>query len=63
MEWGKLLAIIGAGLIIWLLFRSFKSNPEMFSKENFTKSFGSMGILGLVLIVFIGLCVLMLRAG
>lgn len=57
----QILAIIGAVFIIWYLFHVIKRSPETFSKENISKSFGAMGLLGLILIVFIGFCVLMLR--
>jgi hypothetical protein len=59
----KLLAVLGAGIILWYLYTSVKRNPETFSKENFSKSFSTMGILALGLIGFIALLVFMLRAG
>jgi hypothetical protein len=49
----QLLALVGAGLIAWLLYRAVKSNPAQFSRENFKKSFSSMGVLALILIVFV----------
>lgn len=57
----QLLGVIGAGLIIWILYRSIKGQPDTFSRENMSKSFLSMGILALVLIAFVGFLVLMLR--
>ena len=57
----KILGLIGAGLIIWVLYRSIKGRPELFSRENLSKSFSSMGILALILIGFIALLVFMLR--
>lgn len=57
----QILAILGAGLIIYILYRSIKGRPEQFSKENLAKSFSTMGILGIVLIGFIALMILMLR--
>lgn len=62
MEWGKLLYVIGAALLIWLLYRQVKGNPEMFSRTNLSKSFFTLGILALLLIGFIGLLVVMLRS-
>jgi hypothetical protein len=62
MEWGKLLYVIGAALLIWLLYRQIKGNPEMFSRTNLSKSFFTLGILALLLIGFIGLLVVMLRS-
>lgn len=57
----QVLGIIGAGLIIFLLYRTIKSRPEQFSKEHLNKSFLTMGVLALVLIGFVALLVLMLR--
>lgn len=62
MEWGKLLYVIGAALLIWLLYRQVKGNPEMFSRTNLSKSFFTLGILALLLIGFIGLLVVMLKS-
>jgi hypothetical protein len=61
MEWGKLLYVIGAALLIWLVYRQVKGNPEMFSRTNLSKSFFTLGILALLLIGFIGLLVVMLK--
>lgn len=58
----QVLAIIAAIALTWFLYRAFKNNPEMFSAENFTKSFGSMGILALILIAFVSFCVILLRS-
>jgi threonine/homoserine/homoserine lactone efflux protein len=57
----QILGLIGAGLIVWLLYRTVKGRPEQFSRENLSKSFSTMGILALILIGFIALLVLMLR--
>ncbi len=57
----QILAILGAGLIVWYLYRTIKGRPDLFSKENMTKSFGTMGILALGLIVFIAFLVVMLN--
>ena len=57
----QLLALAGAGLIIWFMYRTVKGQPTLFSRENLNKSFSSMGILALILIAFVGLLVLMLR--
>lgn len=57
----QLLALVGAGLIIWLLYRAIKGNPQQFSRENFKKSFFSMGVLALVLIVFVAFLVALTR--
>ncbi|WP_028388977.1 hypothetical protein [Legionella fairfieldensis] len=57
----QILGLIGAGLIVWLLYRNIKGRPEQFSRENLGKSFSTMGILALILIGFIALLVYMLR--
>ena len=57
----QLLALVGVGLIIWLLYRTIKGQPEQFSRESITKSFWTLGVLGLILIVFVSLLILMLR--
>ena len=57
----QILAILGAGFIIYILYRTIKGRPDQFSKENLSKSFSTMGILGLILIGFIALMVFMLR--
>ncbi len=58
----QILGLIAGVFIVWYLARMIKSNPQMFSKQNFSKSFYTMGILALGLIAFIALLVLMLRA-
>jgi hypothetical protein len=63
MDWGKFFFIIGAALMAWLLYRQIRSSPEAFSKANLSKSFFTLGILALGLILFVWLLVLMLRAG
>ncbi len=57
----QILGILGAGLIIFILYRMIKGRPEMFTRENLTKSFSTMGVLGLLLIAFIAFLVMMLR--
>jgi hypothetical protein len=57
----QILGLIGAGLIIFILYRAIKGRPEAFSKEHLSKSFLTMGLLGLGLIAFVALLVLMLR--
>ena len=57
----QILGLAGAGLIIYLLYRTVKGKPEMFSKENLNKSFLTMGILAVGLIVFVGILILITR--
>ncbi len=58
----QILGLIGAGMIVFILYRTIKGSPGQFSKENLNKSFFTMGILAIVLIGFIALMVLMLRS-
>ncbi len=48
--------------IVWRIYRVIKENPEVVSKENLTKSFASMGILALILIGFVMMLVMLLKA-
>jgi hypothetical protein len=57
----QLLALVGAGLIGWILYRTVKNKPEQFSRENLTKSFSSMGFLALILIAFVAFLVILTR--
>lgn len=59
----QILALVGAGFIVWILYRTIKGRPDQFSRDKITKSFTTMGILALILIVFIAFLVMMLRAG
>jgi len=57
----QILALVGAGLIIFILYRTIKGRPDQFSKENLSKSFSTMGFLAIGLIGFVALLILMLR--
>lgn len=57
----QVLGIVGAGLILFLLYRTIKNKPDQFSKESMNKSFLTMGVLALGLIGFVALLILMLR--
>ncbi|MDP1614341.1 MAG: hypothetical protein Q8L68_00940 [Methylococcales bacterium] len=57
----QVLAILAAGLIIWLLYTRIKHQPEAFSRANFSKSFRTLGILGIILILFVTLLVFLAR--
>lgn len=57
----KIAAIIFAAFLGWMLFRFIKSNPESLSFGNLNKSFLSMGLLAVGLIVFIAVVVMLLR--
>ncbi len=58
----QILALLGAGLIIFILYRTIKGQPEQFSKENLNKSFLTMGVLAVGLIGFIAVLILILRS-
>ena len=57
----QVLGLLGAGLIVWVIYRNIKGRPDAFNRENMNKSFSSMGILALILIMFIALLVFLLR--
>jgi hypothetical protein len=57
----QILGVLGAVMIIFVLYRTIKGRPDQFSKENLSKSFLTMGVLAIGLIGFIALLVLMLR--
>ena len=59
----QLLALIGAVMIAWVIYRAIKGRPESFSRSNMSKSFYSLGVLAMVLIAFVALLVLMVRQG
>ncbi len=62
MGWQQILAIVAAGLLVWYMIYVVRRTPKLFSAENFSKSFLTMGILALGLIAFIGFCILLLRS-
>lgn len=57
----QILALMGAGLILWYLYRVVKGRPEMFSRDKLNKSFFTMGLLAIILIGFVALLVLLVR--
>ncbi|MGD9108531.1 MAG: hypothetical protein PVI75_05105 [Gammaproteobacteria bacterium] len=57
----KILVLLLAAFFIWWIIRYFKLNYNAFSAKNLNRSFFTMGILALILIVFIYLCVLFIR--
>lgn len=62
MEWGKFFYVIGAILMVGILVWTIRSSPQMFSRENISRSFTAMGILALILIGAVALMVLFLRS-
>lgn len=57
----QILALIAAGGLVWFMYRAIKGQPAVFSRENFNKSFTTMGVLGLILIVFVAFLVMLVR--
>ncbi|KTD17973.1 hypothetical protein [Legionella jordanis] len=57
----QILGILGAALIIWVLYRAIKGRPDQFSREKLAKSFSTLGILALILIAFVAFLVFLLR--
>lgn len=62
MDWMALLFVVMAALVAWLGYRTVKGRPDWFSKENLGKSFQTTAVLALLLIGFIAILVLLLRA-
>lgn len=50
-----------AAFMMWRLYRVFKTNPELLSKENVSKSFATMGVVALLLIGFVATLVMLIR--
>lgn len=57
----QLLGMVGAGLVIWFMYKTIKGRPEQFSRDKINQSFFTMGILGIVMIGFVGLLVFLVR--
>ncbi len=57
----QILGVVGAALIVWVIYTNIKNRPNLFSRENLSKSFSSMGILALLLIGFVALLIFMVR--
>lgn len=55
----QILAILLAGLAIFLIYRTIKNQPQLFTKQNFTKTASTMGFLALFLIVLVAFLVAM----
>lgn len=48
---------------VWRIYGAMKANPNLFTKENLTKGFGTAGVLALILIGFVVILVLLLKSG
>jgi hypothetical protein len=58
----QILGILAAGLLIWILWRTIKGRPELFSKAVINESARFMGYLALILIAFVVLLVFLARS-
>lgn len=57
----QLLAIIGmVGVVGWMYFAA-KNKPEMFSRDNLSKSFSTLGVLALILMLFVAFLIYVVR--
>lgn len=57
----QILGLLGAGLIVFILYQQLKMHPERFSRQNMSSSFFVMGMLALFLIAFTALLVFLVR--
>ncbi len=57
----QIMGILAAILIVFLLFRTIKGRPDLFSKANLNKSFLTMGVLAVGLIAFVALLIMLVR--
>lgn len=57
----QVLGLASAGLLVWFTWNYIKKQPDVFSRENLSKSFGTMGILALILIAFVAFLVFLLN--
>jgi|JI102314A2RNA_FD_contig_101_79234_length_1372_multi_2_in_0_out_0_2 hypothetical protein len=62
-SWENFFVAIIVAIMAWLLYKNLRAMPQAFSKENLSKSFFTLGLLALGLILFIGLLVLFLKTG
>lgn len=57
----KAMAVTACLFFSWRMFRQLKAHPELLKKENIQRSFGTMGLLALALILFVFVLVMMVR--
>ena len=63
MNWMALLWLIGAALLVWLAVRLVRNNPNLFNRENLSKSSTTLALLTLMIIIVVGFCILLLKNG
>ncbi len=61
MDWSKLFFFIIAALLCWWCFRIIRNQKASFTKANFSKTMSTLGVLALILIAFVGLCIMLLK--
>lgn len=61
MDWGILFYTLFASLAAWILYQKVRHNPDLFSKDNFSKTASTLGFLALSLIAFMIVCVWLLK--
>jgi len=59
--WVQILGLLAAIGLIWWLWAYVRHNPQAFSLQNVNKSFFSMGVLAIILIVFVAALVFFLK--
>ena len=57
----QMMALIMAGIAVFFLYRIIKNQPHLFTKEKFTQTLGTMGVLALVLIGFVAFLVMIVN--
>ncbi len=57
----QIMGIAAAIFLVYVLWQTIKNKPQLFTKESLSKSFLTMGLLGLGLMVFIGFLVFFLN--
>ena len=57
----QIMGIVGAILILFLLYQTIKGRPDYFTKDNMSKSFLTMGVLAIGLIAFVALLIILVR--
>lgn len=55
--WLQILAVLAVVGLVWFFFSFKKTRPDLFTKQNLSKSFTTIGVLALILIAFVALLV------
>jgi uncharacterized membrane protein len=58
----QIMLLVLAGIAIFFLYRTIKNQPGLFTKEKFSQTASTLGILALALIIFVAFLVMMVRA-